>query len=183
MWTRRELKEKAKFSFKANYWKAVLVAFIAIALGGGMGGAGTAASSVSSNMTASPHVQTASYDSDYHYDYDDELDSIPNLDGEWTDEEVNELVRDVQHETSSPVFVAGAGMAVAVFILIILYLQPADMIAEASVPFANVFRAVTARFSTAGGIAAAVAAAAGYLCLFLYNRGKKNDNDNPEIAQ
>ena len=79
--------------------------------------------------------------------------------------------------------VAGAGMAVAVFILIILYLQPADMIAEASVPFANVFRAVTARFSTAGGIAAAVAAAAGYLCLFLYNRGKKKDNDNPEIAQ
>jgi len=120
MWTRRELKEKAKFSFKANYWKAVLVAFIAIAIGGGLGGAGTAATSIPSNLTVTPHVQTTSYDSDYYYDYGDELDDIPNFDGEWTDEEVNELVHEVQHETSSPAFVAGAGLALMLIILIAL---------------------------------------------------------------
>ena len=27
-WTRKELKEKAKFSVKAFYWKSVLVAFV-----------------------------------------------------------------------------------------------------------------------------------------------------------
>ena len=28
MWTRKELKERAKAAFKANYWKCVLVALI-----------------------------------------------------------------------------------------------------------------------------------------------------------
>lgn len=35
MWTRQELKAKAKAAFKANYWKCVLVAFILIALTSG----------------------------------------------------------------------------------------------------------------------------------------------------
>ncbi len=38
MWTRRELKERAKDAFKANYWRCVLVAFIlALLVGGGAG--------------------------------------------------------------------------------------------------------------------------------------------------
>lgn len=37
-WTRRELKEKAKFSVKAFYWKSVLVAFILALVSGGVGG-------------------------------------------------------------------------------------------------------------------------------------------------
>lgn len=36
MWTRKELKERAKEALKRNYWKAVLVSFIIIALGGGI---------------------------------------------------------------------------------------------------------------------------------------------------
>ena len=47
MWTRRELKERAKAAFKANYWRCVLVAFIlALLIGGGAG------SSVRKNETA-----------------------------------------------------------------------------------------------------------------------------------
>ena len=47
MWTRRELKERAKAAFKANYWRCVLVAFIlALLIGGGVG------SSVRKNETA-----------------------------------------------------------------------------------------------------------------------------------
>lgn len=37
MWTRRELKEKGKLSFKRNYWKAVLVAILFAIISGGMG--------------------------------------------------------------------------------------------------------------------------------------------------
>ena len=38
MWTRSELKSKAKVAFKANYWKSVLVAILlSILLGVGMG--------------------------------------------------------------------------------------------------------------------------------------------------
>jgi len=36
MWTRKELKDKAKVSFKANYWKTVFVALVLMATVGGM---------------------------------------------------------------------------------------------------------------------------------------------------
>lgn len=39
-WTRRDLKEKAKFSLKSFYWKSVLVAFILVLVGGGFSGGG-----------------------------------------------------------------------------------------------------------------------------------------------
>jgi len=37
MWSRSELKSKAKESFKRNYWKAVLVAFFLLIVSGGIG--------------------------------------------------------------------------------------------------------------------------------------------------
>ena len=43
MWTRKELKDKAKVSFRANYWKAVLVALILAAVGVGFSGYQSAA--------------------------------------------------------------------------------------------------------------------------------------------
>ncbi len=36
MWTRKELKDKAKVAFKANYWKSVLMALVLMAVIGGM---------------------------------------------------------------------------------------------------------------------------------------------------
>lgn len=51
MWTRKELKQRAKEALKRNYWRVVLVAFLAVILGGGFpaaasaGGGGTAESS------------------------------------------------------------------------------------------------------------------------------------------
>ena len=38
MWTRKELKDKAKVSLKVNYWKTVLVTLIVLAIAGGAGG-------------------------------------------------------------------------------------------------------------------------------------------------
>lgn len=41
MWTRKELKDKAKFAFKANYWKAVLVGLLLAVLISGFGSFGS----------------------------------------------------------------------------------------------------------------------------------------------
>lgn len=38
MWTRKELKERGKAAFKANYWRCVLVALIIVLISGGVGG-------------------------------------------------------------------------------------------------------------------------------------------------
>lgn len=47
MWSRAELKEKGKAAFKRNYWKSVLIAFVAVAVAGG-----GSASSSGSDMTS-----------------------------------------------------------------------------------------------------------------------------------
>ena len=40
MWTRAQLKEKAKIAFKRNYWKTILISFLmALVVGGGVNGA------------------------------------------------------------------------------------------------------------------------------------------------
>lgn len=51
MWTRKELKERAKEALKRNYWKAVLVSFLILMLGGGITPA-TAAGGNSSGQNA-----------------------------------------------------------------------------------------------------------------------------------
>ena len=49
MWTRKEIKENAKEALKRNYWKAVLVSFILIILGGGIHSASAARAGVSTS--------------------------------------------------------------------------------------------------------------------------------------
>lgn len=51
MWTRKELKQKAKEALKRNYWKVVLVSFVMICFGGGVSPA-AASSSNASGTTA-----------------------------------------------------------------------------------------------------------------------------------
>lgn len=71
MWNRAELKGKAKFSFKRNYWKSVLISLLlTLIVGGGGTGASSAASSFRSGMDNGYH---SSQDSDYSdiYDYDE----------------------------------------------------------------------------------------------------------------
>lgn len=58
MWTRKELKRRAKEALKRNYWRIVLVAFLAVILGGGLtaatsaGGGGTTGSGKQQKKTA-----------------------------------------------------------------------------------------------------------------------------------
>jgi uncharacterized membrane protein len=48
-WTRAELKARAKYSLRANYWKSVLVAFILMLIGGGVSSSGSSDRSYTGN--------------------------------------------------------------------------------------------------------------------------------------
>jgi uncharacterized membrane protein len=54
-WTRAELKERAKYAFKANYWKSVLVAFILMVIGGNFS---TSSGSSNSNYTGNDFIDS-----------------------------------------------------------------------------------------------------------------------------
>ena len=62
MWTRKELKDKAKISFKANYWKTVFVALVLMVVIGGMSFS-SSSSSLSSTLTA-PSATVSSHMAD-----------------------------------------------------------------------------------------------------------------------
>ena len=53
MWTRKELKTRAKQALKLNYWKAVLIGFILMLVGGGIGGIYGSFSGASSSFSIS----------------------------------------------------------------------------------------------------------------------------------
>ncbi len=77
MWNRAELKGKAKFSFKRNYWKSVLISLLlALIVGGGGTGAGSFSRGLSDGVSGSDESYTDDYDyNDGDYDddsYDDE---------------------------------------------------------------------------------------------------------------
>ena len=77
MWNRAELKGKAKFSFKRNYWKSVLSSLLlALIVGGGGTGAGSFSRGLSDGVSGSDESYTDDYDyNDGDYDddsYDDE---------------------------------------------------------------------------------------------------------------
>lgn len=69
MWTRKELKDRAKFALKQNYWKIVLVAFLSILIAGGGGayGASHRSGETKESITESYYE---SYDDDMGYGFD-----------------------------------------------------------------------------------------------------------------
>ena len=91
MWTRKELKEQGRVSFKRNYWRSVIVAFlISMVIGGGAG------------FSAVSHVNRI-YQAD-DFDTDIEINGYPNnttisINGEdltLTGEIANDLAEDLQ---------------------------------------------------------------------------------------
>ena len=71
MWERYDLKEKAKRSLRANYWKTVLVAFLLTAIAGASVGAsaGTAANAAFQEVTKG--AGSAAYSSSEYYSSSD----------------------------------------------------------------------------------------------------------------
>lgn len=71
MWTRAQLKDKAKAALKVNYWKMVLVAALISLLVGGTGSASSVSSTDTSNLE-NEDIFGDEYDGDYDYDIDEE---------------------------------------------------------------------------------------------------------------
>ena len=57
MWTRKELKERAKEALKRNYWKIVLVSLIGMLIGGGLGSSGISGGGSDIRDVASDNVK------------------------------------------------------------------------------------------------------------------------------
>lgn len=125
MWNRAELKGKAKFSFKRNYWKSVLISLLlAFIVGGGGTGAGSFSRGLSDGVSGSDE----SYTDDYDYndgDYDDDS---------YDDESEYDIIRDfsngfaegfqdgVSHGPSGTAFAALAIFGIT-FIIIFLIIM------------------------------------------------------------
>ena len=70
MWTRKELKDKAKGALKVNYWKSVLVALILTTLLGGASGFSAISGGISS-LPVSRTETTSQYDGDVNVEIED----------------------------------------------------------------------------------------------------------------
>lgn len=70
MWTRKELKDRAKFALKQNYWKIVLVAFLSMLLvgGGGAYGASHRPKSDTENSVTESYYESGDYVVSDRYD-------------------------------------------------------------------------------------------------------------------
>lgn len=135
MWNRAELKGKAKFSFKRNYWKSVLISLLlAFIVGGGGTGAGSFARGLSDGVSGSDESYTDDYDyNDGDYD-DDSYDDDYYYDDDYDDESEYDIIRDfsngfaegfqdgVSHGPSGTAFAALAIFGIT-FIIIFLILM------------------------------------------------------------
>ena len=72
MWDRKELKARGKAAFKANYWLAVLIAFILLLVAGG--GTGAVAGSTGFKLNLNINDTSSSSASEFHWD---DLSDIP----------------------------------------------------------------------------------------------------------
>ena len=62
MWTRKDLKERAKSAFKLNYWRCVLVALVlTVFAGGSSGGGSSGVSSLSNRLTKKNQSNSVEY--------------------------------------------------------------------------------------------------------------------------
>ncbi len=77
---------------------------------------------------------------------------------------------------------AGTGLTITAAVLIFIFLRPGDILAEASVPFADGFSMIAGRFGMNAGLTVAILLISGYLCLIVYNR-IKGRNDAAELAE
>lgn len=139
MWTRAQLKEKAKFSFKRNYWKTVLITFLVtfLIMGGGSGST-SVGNRVMDNLDGDTSINDSyssnrdfingledglldDYDDDYgDYDYGDDdydpSDDSAYVDGEYYAEDAFGNSYSFHSDTDS----IGFGMVVVTFVIVFI---------------------------------------------------------------
>lgn len=84
MWTRKELKQRAKEALKRNYWKIVLVAALSMLLNGGLSYSSSSATNSIDSVVANTEESSGTEDSEEH------MNSLPE--DEITYEEADEAV-------------------------------------------------------------------------------------------
>ena len=112
MWTRAELKSKAKFSFKRNYWKSVLISLIlALIVGGGSSG-----SSISSAVR---YNLIGDSDSSVVGDYSDDDSSLYD-DNDFYDDTYDENVKDDIDDLKGIAGTTAGMMAIGIFLIVFI---------------------------------------------------------------
>ena len=112
MWTRAELKSKAKFSFKRNYWKSVLISLIlALIVGGGSSGS-SISSAVSNNLIGDS-------DSSVVGDYSDDDSSLYD-DNDFYDDTYDENVKDDIDDLKGIAGTTAGMMAIGIFLMVFI---------------------------------------------------------------
>lgn len=112
MWTRAELKSKAKFSFKRNYWKSVLISLIlALIVGGGSSGS-SISSAVSNNLIGNSDSSVAG-------DYSDDDSSLYD-DNDFYDDTYDENVEDDLDDLKGIAGTTAGMMAIGIFLIVFI---------------------------------------------------------------
>lgn len=113
MWTRKELKQRAKEALQRNYWKIMLVAAFATILGGGMGSSGSSVSNSISSVVATD----ATTDSDKNTVREDIVTD------EITSESIEQSLENVQEglgDTTVAIYMVVFAVIVIIIILVIV---------------------------------------------------------------
>ena len=119
MWTRAELKSKAKFSFKRNYWKSVLISLIlALLVGGGSSGS-SISSAVSNNLIGS---SDSSVTDDYSND-DSSLYEGNDFYDDTYDGNVEDDIDDLKSMADNTAGMIAIGIFLIVFIIVFVALM------------------------------------------------------------
>ena len=119
MWTRAELKSKAKFSFKRNYWKSVLISLIlALLVGGGSSGS-SISSAVSNNLIGS---SDSSVTDDYSND-DSSLYEGNDFYDDTYDGNVEDDIDDLKSMADNTAGMMAIGIFLMVFIIVFVVLM------------------------------------------------------------
>ncbi len=115
MWTRKELKDKAKLNLNKNYWMVVLVTFIVMITSGGTSSFGGSFSSGFSNGLKSGSQQESTQ----------EVDRWDDMEFASDDEEISDVMGEVKKEYNSTFdkrdgfILAGVGAVILIIVLII----------------------------------------------------------------
>ena len=119
MWKRAELKSKAKFSFKRNYWKSVLISLIlALLVGGGSSGS-SISSAVSNNLIGS---SDSSVTDDYFNDDSSLYDGNDFYDDTY-DGNVEDDIDDLNSMADNTAGMMAIGIFLMVFIMMFVVLM------------------------------------------------------------
>lgn len=118
MWTRRELKERAKAALQRNYWKIVLVSALMILMGGGVGFTGIGGGHGGSGSQEAEEFDETEYDED-DGDWEQEVSGKEHSFIEINEKEGQIIVME-NHSVSIVGAVIAAVIGVSVFLVIFL---------------------------------------------------------------